>query len=161
MNMSQELTAYRQTEVESASPVELVILLCDTLVKDLKQVIASIRAGNIEERVRHSNHAFDVLKELDLMLDFENGGNTAKELAGVYSYVRAKLMESQFKLDPAVLERQIEFMTQIRDAWKMAIVTAKPAEVSKPMAEMDGFSGEPFSPYVNMVESAQSYNWSA
>ena len=70
----------------------------------------SIRDHDIEERVKHSNRALLALQELDLMLDFENGGETAKELARVYSYVRAKLIESQIKLNPAIVERQIEFI---------------------------------------------------
>src|SRR5208282_4951162 len=130
MGMSQELTAYRQMAVETASPVELVITLSDILVKELKQVIASIHDHDIEIRVKHSNRALLALQELDLMLDFEHGGETAKELARVYSYVRAKLIESQIKLNPALVERQIEFIQQIRQAWQESANSTKIAESS-------------------------------
>jgi flagellar protein FliS len=125
MLMSWEASAYRQTEVQTASPVEVVIMLYDTLVRDLNQVIAAVRIQDVEERVRQSNHAFSVLQQLDLMLDHENGGDTAKELARVYSYVRARVIESQIKLDPAILERQIEFILQVRDAWQSSVNTSQ------------------------------------
>jgi flagellar secretion chaperone FliS len=161
MGMSQELT-YRQMAVETASPVELVIMLSDLLVKDLKQVAATIREHDIEERVKHSNRAFLALQELDLMLDFEHGGDTAKELARVYSYVRAKLIESQIKLNPAIVERQIEFIQQIRQAWQESVNSAKIAESSVagefPVpAVAEGASSR----YASLATDAQSCSWSA
>jgi flagellar protein FliS len=158
MGTNQELTTYRQMEVETSSPVELVIMLYDALVKDLKLVIAAIRVQDIEERVKQSNHGFHVLQELEVMLDFENGGSTAKELAGVYSYVRAKLMESQLKLNPAILERQIEFILQLRQAWQESVTTTT---VSKPLAEIPAFPQAGGSLYGSMGEGAQSCSWSA
>jgi flagellar protein FliS len=160
MGMTQELTAYREMAVQMASPVEVVIMLCDALVRDLKQVIAAVRIQDIEERVKQSNHAFLVLQELDLMLDFENGGDTAKELARVYSYVRGKLIESQIKLDPAILERQIEFIQQIRESWQRSVTTAKPSAASSPRAEKSASSEGALSPYAMGAES-QSCSWSA
>jgi flagellar protein FliS len=158
MGISQELAAYREMEVETKSPMELVIMLCDALVRDLKQVIVAIRAQDVQERVNQSNHAFQVLRELDLMLDFQNGGTTAKELAGVYSYVRGKLIESQIKLDPAILERQIEFMMQVRDAWQQSVTTMKQSAVAK--VEVPAFVPES-GPYANTGEPVQSCGWSA
>jgi len=155
MGTNQELTTYRQMEVETSSPVELVIMLYDALVRDLKLVIAAIRVQDIEERVKQSNHGFDVLQELELMLDFENGGSTAKELARVYSYVRAKLMESQFKLDPAIVERQIEFVLQLREAWQQSVTPA-----SAPATEVPAFF-EGAGPYANLGTEVQSCSWSA
>jgi flagellar biosynthetic protein FliS len=161
MGLSQELEIYRQMAVEIASPIEVVIMLCDLLVKDLNKVIAAIRIRDVEERVKHSNHAFDVLQELELMLDFENGGNTAKELSRVYSYVRAKLMESQFKLGPAVLERQIEFIQQIREFWQKAVATvAKESAAVIPATKMPPLPQGAFPPYA-MGEEVQSCSWSA
>ena len=127
MLMSREATAYRQTVVQTASPIEVVIMLYDALVRDLNSVIAAVRIQDVEERVRQSNHAFSLLQQLDLMLDHENGGDTAKELARVYSHVRARIIESQIKLDPAILERQIEFILQVRDAWQTAQQSWVPA----------------------------------
>lgn len=159
MGMSQELATYRELAAETASPVELVIMLSDFLVKDLKQVIASIRDHDIELRVKHSNRALLALQELDLMLDFENGGSTAKELARVYSYVRAKLIESQIKLEPALLERQVEFIQQIRQAWQESANTAKlaaPGVVREVPVAVEGVAGR----YAG-VGAEQSCSWSA
>jgi flagellar protein FliS len=159
--MTQELATYQQMSVEIASPVELVIMLSDALVRDLKQVAATIREHDIEARVKHSNHALQVLQELDLMLDFEHGGQTAKELARVYSYVRAKLIESQIKLDPAIMERQIEFIQQIRQAWQESANSVKLAESSATMEEVPAAVEGASSRYAGVGIEAQNCSWSA
>jgi flagellar protein FliS len=160
MGMSQEVAAYCQTAVEASSPVELVIILCDSLVRDLKRAVAAIRAGDIEGRVRESNHAFLVLQELEVMLDFENGGETAKELARVYSHVRAKVMETQFKQDPAILERQIQLIQQIRDAWQNSVIALNQSAASS-SGELPAFAPIAANPYAGSGEEAQSSSWSA
>jgi flagellar protein FliS len=161
MGIAQELTTYRQTAVDTASPVELVIMLCDALVRDMKQVIAAIRNRDIDERVKQSNQVFLALQELELMLDFENGEDTAKELARVYSHVRAKLIEAQIKLDPMILERQIEFISQLRQAWQQCLITAKQTAASNRASEIPASREDASFPYASMGVEAQSCSWSA
>jgi flagellar protein FliS len=109
--------------VQGASPVEVVIMLYDVLARDMKRVIAAIRAGDVQERVNQSNHAFRALQELECSLDMERGGSTARDLSRFYSHVRAKLMEVQFKLNPALLEKQIEMLMELRRGWVEAMAT--------------------------------------
>ncbi len=118
---NRELTAYREADVQGASPVELVITLYDVLVRDMKRVVEAIRAGKIEDRVNHSNHAFEVLQQLECSLDMENGGSTAKDLSRFYSHVRAKILQVQIKLDPAMVERLIGMVLELREGWVQAM----------------------------------------
>jgi flagellar protein FliS len=128
MGNTRELTAYREADVQSASPVELVITLYDALVRDMNRMIAAIRAGNIEDRVNQSNHALQVLQELECLLDMEKGGSTAKDLSRFYSHLRAKVLQVQFKQDPAMLKRQMEMVLELRQGWveAMAVPAATP-----------------------------------
>jgi flagellar protein FliS len=153
---SRELTAYREADVQGASPVEVVIMLYDVLARDLKRVIAAIRAGDVQERDNQSNHGFQVLQELECSLDMERGGSTAKDLSRFYSHVRAKLMEVQFKLDPALLERQIEMLMELRRGW----VQAMAAPEVTPMAMVPASPGPGFYPEAGTTEE-QCCAWSA
>jgi flagellar secretion chaperone FliS len=158
MGMSQEVTMYRELAVQTASPLEVVVMLYDRLIRDLRQAADAIRIHDIEERVKQSNHALLILQELELMLNFEQGGETAKQLARVYSHVRAKIIESQIKLDPAILVRQAEFMLQLSQAWQRALATL-PASVP---LEKDPSSLE-IAPYsaIRLEEEMPSCSWSA
>jgi flagellar secretion chaperone FliS len=149
MSVGSEIASYRTIAVEGASPIEISIMLCDVLVRDLKQVVEAIHGHRIEERVRYSNHAFQVLQELEQMLNFHEGGQTARDLEKVYCWVRAKLLEAQIKLQPTIVEKQIEYIQELRQAWKKAftaLTQARPIAPSKlPAADafgaMDGTVG--------------------
>jgi flagellar protein FliS len=154
---NRELTAYREADVQGASPVEVVIMLYDVLVRDMKRVIAAIQTGTIEDRVNQSNHAFEVLQELECSLDMEHGGRTAKDLSRFYSHVRAKIMEVQFKLSPALLERQIEMVLELRQGWVEAMAAPEVSpivRVSVP-AELAGYAE------AGAMEAEQCCAWSA
>ncbi len=112
-----ELEAYREAEIQGSSPVELVLMLSDVLVRDIGRVIAAIGCGDIEDRVHRSSHAFEVLQQLEGLLDMENGGSTAEDLSRIYAHIRAKVMEAQFRLEPAILQKQIEMISQLREGW--------------------------------------------
>jgi flagellar protein FliS len=159
MGNNRELTAYREATVQGTSPVELAIMLYDVLVRDMKRMIAAIEARNLEDRVNYSNHAFDVLRELECSLDMENGGSTARDLSRFYSHVRAKVMQVQFKLDPAILERQIGMVLELRQGWERVLAlpsnTPSQAERIPVIAEFAATN-----PYAG-AEEAQCCGWSA
>lgn len=153
---NRELTAYREADVQSSSPVEVVIMLYDVLVRDMRWVIAAILAGDIEGRVNQSNHAFAVLQQLECLLDMENGGSTAKDLSRFYSHLRAKVLEVQWKLLPSLLERQIEMVLELRQGWVQAMAVPE----SSPMARTSVPVEVAANPYAG-VEEGQCCGWSA
>jgi len=155
---NREVTAYREADVQGASPVELVIALYDVLVRDMKRLIAAIRAGNIEDRVDHSNHAFEVLQQLECSLDMEKGGSTAKDLSRFYSHLRAKVLQVQFKMDPAMVERQIEMVLELRQGWVEAMAASVDVSGTREIVPLAaGFAGNPY----GVVEESQCCGWSA
>ena len=124
---------YRKAVVESASPVGLVILLYDTLVGDIQRAIEAMKAGDIEKRCQQLNHGFQVLQQLEGGLNMKDGGETAKNLSRLYSHIRAKLLEAQFKQSVEILAKQIALVLEVRGAWQTAddaIGKARDAEAS-------------------------------
>ena len=110
--------AYMAAAVENASPAGLVVILMDLLVSDLKQAIAAMQSQDIEKRSAELKHGFMVLQELQEGLDMEKGGDAAKHLSRFYSVIRTRMLEAQLKKDPKILERQIELLLDVRQAWQ-------------------------------------------
>ena len=104
--------------VQNARPAGLVIILFDMLVNDIRGAIAAIHAGNIEQRSAELKHGFLVLQQLEGSLDMENGGEAARNFAGFYSAVRAGLFDAHMKASKEILERQIELLLDVRQAWQ-------------------------------------------
>lgn len=118
MSANQTARMYRRTVAQTATSVELVILLYDMLVADLRLVIEAMQKGDIERRATQIKHALRVLEQLQGSLDMDEGGEAAKRLARFYSHVRCKILESHAKISVPLLDRQIDLLLDVRSAWE-------------------------------------------
>lgn len=133
MNRNDITLSYREAAVHGAGQVELVVMLYDILFGDIRGAIAAIHAHNIETRTAEIKHALRVLEQLQGTLDFEQGGDAARNMDRLYSMVRAKLLEAHIKTSAEILRTQIEILTPIREAWKQVSPTRpKGADYASP-----------------------------
>jgi len=109
--------AYHQTSAFGASPVGQVIALYDTILRDLHRAIAAIGAGQIEKRVNATNHALVVIGELQSVLDFERGGEAARNLSNFYNITRAMIVNVSVTSSREKLQELIAMFTRLRAAW--------------------------------------------
>ncbi len=130
---------YRETGAQGASPLDLVVMLYDVLLDDLRRAIAALHAHDVETRAEEIKHAMRVLEQLQGALDMERGGEVAQNLDHLYSLVRAKLIEAHWKSSEELLERQISLLEPVRDAWRSArdqsIAPPPPRPADAPAAE--------------------------
>jgi flagellar secretion chaperone FliS len=111
-----ELT-YLRAGVQSASSVQLVIVLYDLLIGALMGAITALEKNNIEERSRELKRAFLVLEHMENALDMEAGGEAAKNLARFYATLRSSLIQAHAQASRAGIEKQIQLLFQVRGAW--------------------------------------------
>ena len=103
-----------------------MVILFDAALDDMRRAVAATRAGDIEERSTAVRHAMLVLQQLQGTLDFEKGGQVARQFEQFYNLVRAKLLESQLRNSPELMQQQIRFMSEVRDCWAEAEKRLKP-----------------------------------
>ena len=73
---------YRQTQVMTASPMELVMMLYDECIRALdnaEKAFEIAEPDNIQEVNNNILHAQDIITELTVSLDMEKGGEIVKE----------------------------------------------------------------------------------
>ena len=116
--MSHPSFSYRETDVLTADPVGLVVVLYDILLKDLREAVWALKDGDIERRAAAVRHSLLVLQQLQGTLDMERGGVVAQNLDRFYNFTRAKLLEAQIKMSAEMFEQQITFVASIREAWQ-------------------------------------------
>ncbi len=120
--------------MEGATSVGLVTMLYDRLTADLQRAIVAMRHADVETRCEEMKHALMILQQLEGSLDYENGGEAARNLATFYSFARAKVIESQIKSDPRVLERLIDHIVDLRRAWEQVDPARVKQESTPPVA---------------------------
>jgi flagellar protein FliS len=133
---------YQDSAVRGATPIELVVLLYDSAIEDMRRALAAMKNGDIEARSAGVGHALMVLQQLQGTLDFEHGGNAAKQFEQFYNLVRAKLLEAQMRNSSDLMQRQVRFMSEVRDCWMQAKRLLQPAPSLQPAPALDSVPTE-------------------
>jgi len=110
-------TAYRETAVQGASPLRLVVLLYEQAIQDLQRAMAAMAEGSVERRTQEINHALAVVGQLQGSLNMERGGEVARNLDRFYSVLRASLQEAQARVSPEILRKQVANLLTLRETW--------------------------------------------
>jgi flagellar secretion chaperone FliS len=126
--------AYLQTHVQSRSPLELVVMLYDGMIRFIGDGCGAIDAGNLPGKREAVSRALAVLSELQSTLNMEEGGEVAQSLDALYTYVNGCLLEASMKNDRAPLDEAGRLIRTLRDAWAEIAareVAPQPAEASR------------------------------
>ena len=113
----QPALSYLQAAAQGASPVGQVILLYDTILRDFSRAMAAQEAGDIEGRVDQLNHALTVIAHLQSVLDFEQGGQAAKQFERFYNVTRELIVKANATATRGSLEELAALYGKVRQAW--------------------------------------------
>ncbi|MDJ0838731.1 MAG: flagellar export chaperone FliS [Acidobacteriota bacterium] len=120
---------YRTNSVNT-SPLQLVVMCYDGMIRFMKKARQSIEEKNIEGKVKYINKTIAIVDELQASLDFVRGGEVARNLDRVYDYMNNELMKVALKEEVEILEHLEKMAVDLRAAWaKIAAETpaANPA----------------------------------
>jgi len=107
---------YRTTQVQTANPVHLVVMLYDGAIRFVGQGIAAIERSEMEEAHRNLVRAQDIIAELNRALD-PQAGEVAANLEQLYDYMHRRLVEGNMRKDTAPLQEVMGLLRELRDAW--------------------------------------------
>jgi len=130
--------SYREEAVRGATPVGLVVILYQEVLRSLLRAQHALEQGKIELRTLELSHAIEVIGHLQGILDYEKSGGVAKNLSRFYDLARAKILEANILSSREILNwLSREFSAHI-EAWQTVdrAVTSQQAEVeAKAIAE--------------------------
>ncbi len=108
---------YRQTEVQSRSPLELVTLLYDGATQALAQARSAIADRNGDAKREAIAQALEVVCELQNVLNVEDGGEIAASLDALYSFVNGRLIDANLQDDVNAIDEAARVLAPLREAW--------------------------------------------
>ena len=108
-----------QTKADTADSHELVKLLFQGLTDRVAAARNALARGDRMERANSVTRAQKILFGLRQTLDFEQGGELARNLDSLYDYCTRRLTEGHAREDDTVFKEVHELMVQIRDAWNV------------------------------------------
>jgi len=123
-------------------------MLYDGCIKFLKHAKAGLESKDIPKFARFLSKAQAIISELMLTLDFERGGEIARDLDRIYDFALFYLTEANLEKNPAKIQRVIELIDTIAGAYReiienparaaeaaAAIGTTEPQQVEKELEE--------------------------
>jgi flagellar protein FliS len=108
---------YHQTQVETADPLELVIMAYDGIISSLKRASGLDQEGDLESRSREIQRALDLINELWAALDMERGGEIAASLASIYRFVTSQILIAEAKRDMEMMLTVARLLEGVKEGW--------------------------------------------
>lgn len=110
--------AYRELAVRSASPVGLVVILYEEVIRCLRRALDAVQRNNIERRTVELSHAILVIGYLQSALDYEQGGNVARSLSNFYNSARSKIVDCSGPKAQELLESLAAEFSSLAEGWQ-------------------------------------------
>ncbi|PCJ21300.1 MAG: flagellar export chaperone FliS [Candidatus Cloacimonadota bacterium] len=134
---SNQMNQYKRMRIETASPEMLILMLYDGAIKNI-----NIAASCLDDdtQIETSNNALikaqNILTELMVSLNFDIGGDIAKNLYNIYEYLNYTLAQANMTKDAKELSVATDMLKNLRETWKEVIRINKekyPNGIPKPV----------------------------
>lgn len=128
MNMAyaDQFKKYKEQQIYTLTPGELIVLLYDEAAKNINLAILNIQKKNIQEahnRILKTEKIFLYLMEcLDMSIPFSKG------LLPMYQSIYSGLSKANIKKDVAMLEQLLKITVDLKDAWQKAEISTRSNE---------------------------------
>jgi len=128
------LAAYTNTleaRVLSSDPVQLIDILYRLAIDAVESARDAHAEGDVLSRGRYVLKAFDVLVELQNSLDFEKGGEIARNYARIYDYCQRRVLAGHTTASDSCFTEVISLLGDMKDAWQAVLKQCSPAHQDK------------------------------
>lgn len=109
---------YRESAVRGASPIGLIVILYEEIVRSIRRAQRAIQQNDIEQRTLALNHAVQVIGHLQGILDMEQGKDVARNLSRFYGVMRAKVLEANVESSHEKLEMLAREFSGLVQTWR-------------------------------------------
>jgi flagellar protein FliS len=111
-------TAYLETRILSASPLDLVNILYEHAVIEVQAARQYLADGDVAARSKSVSKVIAIIGELQSSLDRDAGGEIASNLERLYQYMRERLTAGNFQQSDAPLAEVGRLLESIGEAWR-------------------------------------------
>jgi len=125
------LSTYKETRVTTAGQGQLIIMLYNEAAKHLDEALHLVETtdsgkkdpASIEKFGKAVVKAQEIITELMVSLDFEQGGDISKNLFALYTWFNRELIEANISQDAPRISKVRDFIDDLRGAWLTVVST--------------------------------------
>ena len=132
--MNPYLKQYQQSQIQTASPEKILIMLYDGAIQFLNKALKALQDNNIEEMHNNILGAQKIIAEFMNTLDMEIEGELVQNLYSLYEYLHFRLVQANINKNPKMIEEVLQHLKELKQTWEQAI---KIASKEKESADID------------------------
>jgi flagellar protein FliS len=125
------LSTYKETRVKTAGQGQLILMLYDEAVRQLDRALEFMNLndtgkkdpGRIEKISKALVKTQEIISELMVSLDFDEGGDIAKNLFSLYSWFNRELLEAGIRQESRRITAVRNSLDGLRSAWQEIAAT--------------------------------------
>lgn len=137
MHLVNPWQSYRQVATQTAPPGQLVLMLYEGAIRFLECALGGFAKDDPAEFNLTINNnvlrAQEIIRELNVSLNMEDGGPFADNLRRLYDYLDRRLTDSNLKKEDTGIKEVIQRLSVLRDAW--AAMLQGQTDVPSPLPE--------------------------
>lgn len=116
---------YKNNSINFASKEQLLLMLLDGSVKFAKIARQAILDKDIMKAHENIVKTQNIYYELMTSLDVNQGGEWAKNLMEIYTFIIDKLVQANIKKDVNTIDEVMPLIEDVRDTWNEAYKISK------------------------------------
>ncbi|MDY7001010.1 MAG: flagellar export chaperone FliS [Thermodesulfobacteriota bacterium] len=109
--------AYLQTQVNTTTQGDLLIMLYDGAIKFLGQAKQKMKEKDYAQKGILITKAINVISELDESLNGQKGGELAQNLHKLYFYCNTRLLKANLEMNTDLVNEVLRILTALRGAF--------------------------------------------
>lgn len=109
---------YLETSIQTATPAQLLIMLCDGAIRFCRAAIEAIKANDTPNAHQNLRKAQDIISEFAATLD--KNTSFSEDLLKLYDYFLHRLVEANLKKEIEPIEEVMGYLIELRETWVQA-----------------------------------------
>lgn len=125
MKYQRATEVYQNTAIETADQKTLILLCYDEAIRSLELAKEFYLRKDYEKKAREIIRAQGLIGELLTSLNMEDGGQIAKNLSAIYTFILNQITVADLKQDFKSFDKIMWMLKELRSAW--ASIEQKPS----------------------------------
>lgn len=108
---------YKQTQITTANQGKLIVMLYDGAIKFLNIALDNMSPKTYDVVNTNIIKAQDIITELLLSLNMDEGGEISQNLFNLYMYFKRQLLDANIRKDAEIIKHTLKLLKELREAW--------------------------------------------
>jgi flagellar protein FliS len=117
VSYQKHLQVYQNSAVQSASPLQLVIMLYDGAIRFMRLGQEAMKQADLYRQNEYIQKSQKIVAELMSCLDMQKGGPIAENLFALYTYAYNQMVQANVEDNEEALLQSIRVLEQLRESW--------------------------------------------